>query len=157
MLALDFPRLFICDTFTFSLHDRKCNGLMTQRPFCKLHFSRVRVNACVTRPRVLGVSNFNVAEPSCKGMVMGWETRGKRKTARRRRERKVPEPATSVACPEICYGIMSGKLQRSQYRPDPGQSASVTYFATALTADCRAFVIIRFKCKSANLPAEIAR
>ncbi|KYQ48128.1 hypothetical protein ALC60_12840 [Trachymyrmex zeteki] len=55
-------------------------------------------------------------------MVMGWETRGKRKTARRRRERKVPEPATSVACPEICYGIMSGKLQRSQYRPDPGQN-----------------------------------
>lgn len=49
------------------------------------------------------------------------------------------------------------KLQRSQYRPSPGQSASVTYFVTALTADCRTFVIIRFKCKSTNLPVAIVR
>lgn len=33
--------------------------------------------------------------------------------------------------------------------------ASVTYFPTALTADCRAFVIIRFKCKFARLQSRI--
>lgn len=70
---------------------------------------------------------------------------------RRRRERKVPRTATSVACPEICYGIMSRNSDRNIVLV-PEQSASVTYFTTALTADCHVFVIIRFKCKSANLP-----
>lgn len=51
----------------------------------------VQANACVTEPRVLRVSNFGVAEPSCKGMVMGWEQRETGRFARRRRERKVPE------------------------------------------------------------------
>lgn len=51
----------------------------------------VRANACVTEPRLLGVSNFDVAEPSCKGMVMVWEQRERGELARRRRERQVPE------------------------------------------------------------------
>lgn len=64
----------------------------------------VRANACVTGPRVLGVSNFDVAEPSCKGIVM--ETRGRDCETKTRAQSS--RTATSVACLEICYGIMSG-------------------------------------------------
>lgn len=74
----------------------------------------VRANACVTGPRVLGVSNFDVAEPSCKGIVM--ETRG------RTRLRDKDAGAKFQNCNLCCLSRNMlrhnvGKLQRSQYRP----------------------------------------
>lgn len=119
---------------TLAQHDRKRVGDATT--VLQAALQPVRANACVMGPRVLGVSNFDVAELSCKGMVMGRKQGiGGRRLRDEKTRAQSSRTATSVACPEICYGIMSGNYSDRNIVPWPGTKCVCNLFLDCV--DCR--------------------